>query len=61
MKASVQLWTAQECQRVHDATIDVLERVGVSVKHEPALDTFRSLGAKVEGTQVRLDESQVQK
>lgn len=40
--------------QVHEATLSVLEKTGVEVRHERALELLRTAGAKVEGTRVRI-------
>ena len=43
----------RDAQRVHAATVRVLEEAGVDVLHEPTLELLRGAGAKVEGKRVR--------
>ena len=57
--ATIRIWNEDECRRVHDATLRVLDECGVEVKYGPALERFAKLGARVEGTRVRLDRRQV--
>jgi trimethylamine--corrinoid protein Co-methyltransferase len=47
-------WDEEDCRRVHEATLTVLERTGVEVKHERARELLAAAGAQVEGTRVRL-------
>jgi trimethylamine--corrinoid protein Co-methyltransferase len=47
-------WDESDCRRVHDATLTVLERTGVEVRHERARELLAAAGAHVEGTRVRL-------
>ena len=54
-RAAIHMWSAEECQTVHEATLAVLEKAGVEVMYEPALDYYRKAGARVEGSRVRLD------
>ena len=50
------LWGNDECARVHQSTLTLLADVGVEIlQDERSLDLFRELGARVEGTRVRLD------
>jgi trimethylamine--corrinoid protein Co-methyltransferase len=42
------------CAALHAATVEVLEKTGVEVHHERALDLLARAGAKVEGTRVRM-------
>ena len=44
----------RDAQRVHDATVRVLEEAGVEVLHEPTLALLREAGAIVDGTRVRI-------
>jgi trimethylamine--corrinoid protein Co-methyltransferase len=53
-QASLTVWGAAECRRVHEATLDLLADVGVEVMYEPALAMFRAAGASVEGRRVRV-------
>ena len=57
--ATVRLWEGEECGRVHDATMRVLAECGVEVKYEPALRRFEQIGARVEGTRVRIQPALV--
>ncbi|HZL65276.1 MAG TPA: trimethylamine methyltransferase family protein, partial [Thermoleophilia bacterium] len=45
---------AEGCHAVHAATVEVLERTGVEVQHEAALDLLAAAGARVDGTRVRV-------
>jgi trimethylamine---corrinoid protein Co-methyltransferase len=54
-RAAIHMWSAEECQIVHEATLAVLERAGVEVMYEPALAYYRKAGAQVDGSRVRLD------
>lgn len=58
-KAAIRVWDAEECERVHDATLTVLVECGVEVMYEPALKRFADAGASVEGTRVRLRREMV--
>jgi trimethylamine--corrinoid protein Co-methyltransferase len=42
------------CAELHAATLEVLDKTGVEVLNEGALDLLRTAGARVEGTRVRL-------
>jgi trimethylamine--corrinoid protein Co-methyltransferase len=48
------IWDENDCRRVHEATLTVLETTGVEVKHERARELLADAGARVEGTRVRL-------
>jgi trimethylamine--corrinoid protein Co-methyltransferase len=58
--STIHLWDDEECQRVHEATLRVLDECGVEVKYEPALKLFAEAGARVDGTRVRLDRRLVE-
>ena len=47
------------CARLHDATLTLLERTGVEMRHEGARDRCARAGARVEGTRVRLPRALV--
>ncbi len=50
------LWGVDDCARLHDATLTLLADTGVEIlQDERSLGLFRELGARVEGTRVRLD------
>ena len=49
-----------ECRRIHLATLEVLERVGVDVHDERARDILTAGGATVDGIRVRLPEHMVE-
>lgn len=44
----------QECQRIHAATLEILERTGVDVHDEEARQLLTAAGASVDGSRVRL-------
>ncbi len=46
--------TAAQCERLHEATLRVLERTGLLVEEPEALKLLRRAGAEVDGTRVRL-------
>jgi trimethylamine--corrinoid protein Co-methyltransferase len=49
----------QECEKIHMATLEILERVGVQVHDEKARALLVKGGAKADGIQVRLPEFMV--
>ena len=50
------LWGNEECRRLHESTLKVLADTGVEILQDArSLDLYRELGARVEGTRVRLD------
>ncbi len=46
--------TAAQCERLHEATLRVLERTGLLVEEPEALELLRRAGAAVDGARVRL-------
>jgi trimethylamine---corrinoid protein Co-methyltransferase len=53
-RATLRVWDDEACGRVHRASLALLERTGVDVKHERARDLFAAAGAAVDGRRVRL-------
>ena len=51
---------AQECERVHAASLEILERVGIDVHDETARERLVKGGGKADGVRVRLPEYRVQ-
>jgi trimethylamine--corrinoid protein Co-methyltransferase len=58
-KAAIHVWDADECERVHEATLTVLSQCGVDVLWEPALRRLAEAGAKVDGNRVRVSREMV--
>ena len=51
----------QECEKIHLATLEILERVGVEVHDEKARDLLVRAGARADGVRVRLPEFMVER
>lgn len=51
----------QECQKIHRASLEILERVGVDVHDEKARDLLVKGGARADGIRVRLSEYMVER
>jgi trimethylamine--corrinoid protein Co-methyltransferase len=51
----------QECQEIHRASLEILERVGVDVHDEKARDLLVKGGAQADGIRVRLSEYMVER
>ncbi|MGQ9501426.1 MAG: trimethylamine methyltransferase family protein [Anaerolineae bacterium] len=51
----------QECERIHTASLEILDRVGVDVHDAKARELLRSGGARVDGIRVRLSETMVRR
>ena len=56
MAVSANFLSAQEIEKLHEATLTVLSKTGVRFGHERALEIFKKGGARVEGDQVFIDE-----
>jgi trimethylamine--corrinoid protein Co-methyltransferase len=50
-----------QIERIHGATMDVLERTGVQLTHKKAREIMHGLGARIDGNRVRIPSSLVQK
>jgi trimethylamine--corrinoid protein Co-methyltransferase len=50
-----------ECERIHKASLEILERVGVDVHHDEARELLVKGGAKADGLRVRVPEHLVEK
>jgi trimethylamine---corrinoid protein Co-methyltransferase len=46
--------TDEQCRKIHEASLELLARVGVEVHHEKARELFRRAGARLEGERVFL-------
>jgi len=60
--ASLRIWDAEECRRVHEATLTVLDECGVEVRNWPqALELYSAAGARVTGSRVRIGPDLVER
>jgi trimethylamine---corrinoid protein Co-methyltransferase len=59
-QASLTVWDEDACARVHRASLALLERTGVEVKHARARELCAAAGASVEGRRVRLPAALVE-
>jgi len=55
------VFSEEQCAEIHSATLEVLERVGVEVKYQPAVDILKKAGAYVNGTRVKFPPALVEK
>jgi len=45
----------KECEKLHSASLEILQRTGVRMHHQPALDLLKKAGASVsDGNRVRI-------
>jgi trimethylamine--corrinoid protein Co-methyltransferase len=49
----------QECEKIHQASLEILERVGIDVHDEKARDLLKKGGAYLDGLRVRIPEYMV--
>src|SRR5512136_1273451 len=49
----------QECDKIHRATLEILERTGVDVHDDKAREILVSSGAKADGIRIRIPEHMV--
>ncbi len=50
---------AEECRKIHQGTLEILERTGVDVHYKPAREILAKGGAAVDGLRVRIPEYMV--
>ncbi len=55
------LLTQTQIERIHDASLEILEEVGLKVRYEHARDLFREHGCPVEGERVKFPRAVVEK
>ena len=51
----VDLLTEDQVRTIHDASMDVIEEVGVEFRCDDALAMWKAAGARVDGATVRID------
>ena len=57
----IQTFSAEELNKLHDASIDLLETVGVRFDDDEAVDLFKSNGFKVDGKIVFFTEKNIRR
>lgn len=55
------LLTQEQVEKVHDASLEILEDVGLKVRYEPARDLFKAHGCRVEEERVKFPRAVVEK
>ncbi|ATW27906.1 trimethylamine methyltransferase family protein [Candidatus Formimonas warabiya] len=55
------VFTEEQCQELHSAALEILERVGVEMHSEKALEVAKKAGAYVEGNRVKFPAALVEK
>ncbi len=56
-----ELLTQQQVERIHEASLEILEEVGLKVRYEPAREVFAKHGCSVDGERVKLPREVVEK
>jgi trimethylamine--corrinoid protein Co-methyltransferase len=56
-----ELLTQEQVQRIHDASLEILEEVGLKVRYEPARALFARHGCSVDGERVKFPRDVVEK
>ena len=56
-----ELLTQEQVERVHAASLEILEEVGLKVRYEPAREVFAKHGCSVDGERVKLPRDMVEK
>jgi trimethylamine--corrinoid protein Co-methyltransferase len=54
IRPQLSILTKSQIQRIHQATLEVLERTGIEITHPRALELFHGAGAQVDGDRVRI-------
>jgi trimethylamine--corrinoid protein Co-methyltransferase len=52
--------TEEQIHSIHEASLTVLEKTGIHVQHQEALDLFHTAGASVDGDRVRIPRGMVE-
>ncbi len=55
------LLTQEQVERIHEASLEILEEVGLKVRYEPARELFRKHGCSVDGERVRFPREVTEK
>lgn len=56
-----ELLTQEQVERIHQASLEILEEVGLKVRYEPAREVFARHGCSVDGERVKLPRDVVEK
>ncbi|WP_352814272.1 trimethylamine methyltransferase family protein, partial [Mesorhizobium sp. M0965] len=55
----VEVVTAEQLERIHQASLAILHEIGIEFRDEPALRQWKEAGADVQGQRVRLEGEMV--
>ena len=56
-----ELLTQEQVERIHEASLEILQEVGLKVRYEPAREVFAKHGCSVDGERVKLPREVVEK
>jgi len=56
-----ELLTKEQVERIHEASLEILEEVGLKVRYEPAREVFAKHGCSVDGERVKFPREVVEK
>jgi trimethylamine---corrinoid protein Co-methyltransferase len=60
VQPSLRILSDEQIERIHQATLDVLERTGVQITHPRGRELLHGAGARVDGDRVRIPASMVE-
>ena len=60
-RATLRVWDEPACRRVHEASLRLLARTGIDMKHARARESCAAAGAAVDGRRVRLSAELVER
>ncbi len=55
------LLTQEQVEKIHDASLEILEETGLKVRYEPARELFKAHGCSVDGERVKFPRAVVEK
>jgi trimethylamine--corrinoid protein Co-methyltransferase len=55
------LLTQEQVEKIHEASLEILEQVGLKVRYEPAREVFKQHGCTVEEERVKFPRAVVEK
>jgi trimethylamine--corrinoid protein Co-methyltransferase len=61
MSSFATLLTQEQVERIHEASLEILEEVGLKVRYEPARELFKEHGCSVEDERVKFPRAVVEK
>ena len=55
------LLTQEQVEKIHEASLEILEETGLKVRYEPARELFKAHGCSVDGERVKFPRAVVEK